>query len=68
MSSPDVNPEKQKRRHRPVLWLILAGAIVVIVAGMIYSSYLDDSSVGQPTEDSITTDQADSVDDTQTDN
>lgn len=50
MTPPDTNLEKQKRRHRPVLSVMLAGLVLVLVAGLAYMMYIDDPDLPGPTE------------------
>lgn len=50
MSPPDVNTEKQKRRHWPVLWLVIIAAAILIVGGMTYMNYVNDPALEGPAE------------------
>lgn len=41
MAPPDTNLEKQKRRHGPVLWGIVAAAALAVIGWVAYNSYIE---------------------------
>lgn len=37
MTPPNTNPEKEKRRHRPVLYLVVLAIVIIVIGGLFYS-------------------------------